>query len=160
MLITFAGAGHPMNFDELGNGDKMAGMRTALAFQRTRLSADRTMMAIMRTSLSMIGFGFTLYTFTTNFIKRDGAEGLLAQQAPTRFALTMIFLGVLLMMIGIYSHIRFMLSVRSQRDSFVAEGFLPPKEDYPLSLTLVTAILLVLIGVAAALSVIFRSGPF
>jgi hypothetical protein len=53
-----------------------------------------------------------------------------------------------------------MLSVRSQRDSFVAEGFLPQKEDYPLSLTLVTAILLVFIGVAAALSVIFRSGPF
>ncbi|MFN9499253.1 MAG: DUF202 domain-containing protein [Erythrobacteraceae bacterium] len=74
MFQTFAGVGHPMSFDELGNGDKMAGMRTALAFQRTRLAADRTMMAIMRTSLSMIGFGFTLYTFTTNFIKRDGAE--------------------------------------------------------------------------------------
>ncbi|MFY8048393.1 MAG: YidH family protein [Erythrobacter sp.] len=160
MFQTFAGVGHPMSFDELGNGDKMAGMRTALAFQRTRLAADRTMMAIMRTSLSMIGFGFTLYTFTTNFIKRDGAEGLLAQQAPTRFALTMIFLGVLLMTLGIFSHFRFMMAVRGQRDTFIAEGLLPQKEEFPLSLTLVTAILLVLIGVAAGLSVIFRSGPF
>jgi len=149
-----------MGFDELGKGDKMAGMRTALSFQRTRCAADRTLMAIMRTSLSMIGFGFTLYTFTTNFINRDGAAGLLAQQAPTRFALTMICLGVLLMTLGIFSHYRFMMAVRGQRASFIAEGLLPPKEDFPISLTLVTAILLVMIGVAAALSVIFRAGPY
>ena len=90
-----------MIYDQLGNADKMAGMRTALAFQRNRLAADRTLMAIMRTSLSMIGFGFTLYTFTTNFIRRDGAAGVLAQQAPTRFAMTMIVLGTLLLVLGL-----------------------------------------------------------
>ena len=149
-----------MQFDQLGNGDKMAGMRTALAFQRSRLAADRTLMAIMRTSLSMIGFGFTLYTFVTNFIKRDGAAGLLAQQAPTRFALSMIFLGVLLLILGIANHYRYMMAMRAQRDVFIAEGLLPPREDFPVSLTLITAFLLVLIGLAAALSIIFRSGPF
>jgi putative membrane protein len=72
----------------------------------------------------------------------------------------MIFLGVLLMTLGIFIHFRFMMAVRVQRDTFIAEGLLPQKEEFPLSLTLVTAILLVLIGVAAGLSVIFRSGPF
>lgn len=147
-------------FDKLGNGDKLAGMRTALAFQRNRLAADRTLMAIMRTSLSMIGFGFTLYTFTTNFIKREGAAGLLPQQAPTRFALTLIILGTLLLTLGIANHYRYMMAVRAQRQSFIADGLLPPKEDFPVSLTLITAFLFVLIGLAAALSIIFRAGPF
>ncbi len=149
-----------MKFDELGNGDKMAGMRTALAFQRNRLAADRTMMAIIRTSLSMIGFGFTLYTFTTNFIKRDGALGLLAQQAPTRFALSLIFLGVLVLTLGIFNHYQYMRSVRDQRDDFIAQGLMPPKEMFPVSLALVTAFLLALVGVFAAVSIILRSGPF
>lgn len=149
-----------MKFDELGNGDKLAGMRTALAFQRNRLAADRTLMAIIRTSLSMIGFGFTLYTFTTNFIGREGAGGLLRQQAPTRFALTLIFLGVLVLALGIANHYQYMQSVRHQRDDFVAEGLLPPKEMFPVSLALISAFLLALVGLFTALSIILRSGPF
>ena len=126
-----------MSFNELGNGDKMAGMRTALAFQRNRLAADRTLMAIIRTSLSMIGFGFTLYTFTTNFIKRDGAAGLLAQQAPTRFALTLIFLGVLLLTIGIINHYQYMQSLRTQRADFIADnnaGKSDPNQSFPIKM--------------------------
>jgi putative membrane protein len=149
-----------MKYDELGNGDKMAAMRTALAFHRNRLAADRTLMAIMRTSLSMIGFGFTLYTFVTNFIKRDGAAGLLPQQAPTRFALTMIILGTLLLALGIANHYRYMMAVRDQRRDFITQGLLPPDEEFPISLTLVTAFLLALVGLATALSIIFRAGPF
>ncbi|MFZ4688494.1 MAG: DUF202 domain-containing protein [Polymorphobacter sp.] len=149
-----------MSFDELGKGDKMAGMRTALAFQRNRLAADRTLMAIIRTSLSMIGFGFTLYTFTTNFLRRDGAAGLLAQQAPTRFALTLISLGVLLLVLGIINHYQYMRSVRAQRQDFIAEGLLPAKEAFPVSLALVTAFLLALVGLLTALSIILRAGPF
>jgi putative membrane protein len=169
-LAFVAGVSHPasasqrkslgMKYDELGNGDKMAAMRTALAFHRNRLAADRTLMAIMRTSLSMIGFGFTLYTFTTNFIKRDGAMGLLPQQAPTRFALTMIILGTLLLALGIANHYRYMMAVRDQRRDFIAQGLLPPDEEFPISLTLVTAFLLALVGLATALSIIFRAGPF
>lgn len=149
-----------MKFDELGNGDKMAGMRTALAFQRNRLAADRTMMAIIRTSLSMIGFGFTLYTFTTNFIQRETSLGILPQQAPTRFALALIFLGVLVLALGIINHYQYMQSVREQRDDLIAEGLMPQKEMFPVSLALVTAFLLALVGLFAGLSIILRAGPF
>lgn len=149
-----------MKFDDLGNGDRMAGQRTALAFQRTRMAADRTLMAIMRTSLSMIGFGFTLYTFVTNFIKRDGAKGVLAQEAPVRFALTMIILGTLLLALGILNDSRYMNGLRAQRADLLAMGLLPPKDEFPRSLTLITAFLLLLIGLVTTLSIIFRSGPF
>ena len=149
-----------MDYDDLANGDKMAAMRSGLAFQRTRMAADRTLMAIMRTALSMIGFGFTLYTFVTNFIKREGAHGVLAHEAPTRFALTLIFLGVLLLTLGIVNHYRYMAVLRAQRDGFLADGLLPTKDVFPVSLTLVTAFLLVLVGVLAALSIILRVGPF
>ena len=149
-----------MPFEDLGNGDRMAGMRTALAFHRNRLAADRTLMAIMRTSLSMIGFGFTLYTFVTNFIRNDADHGVLAQQAPTRFALTMIILGTLLLTLGIIGHYRYMLAMRSQRQALIADRLLPPREEFPVSLTLVTAVLLVLIGMAAALRIMLRAGPF
>lgn len=152
--------GGRMNFDELGKGDKMAGMRTALAFQRNRLAADRTLMAIVRTSLSMIGFGFTIYTFATNFIKREGALGLLPQQAPTRFALTLIFLGVLLLTLGILNHYQYMRSLRTQRQDFITEGLLPTKEMFPVSLALITAFLLALVGLLTGLSIILRAGPF
>ena len=135
-------------------------MRTGLAFQRTRLAADRTLMAIMRTALSMIGFGFTLYTFVTNFIHRDGAAGILNEQAPTRFALSLIFLGVLLLTLGIVNHASYMKGLRVQRETFIADGLLPPKEAFPVSLTLVTAVLLVLVGLLAGLGIMLRAGPF
>lgn len=154
------GQGHPMQFDELGNGDRMAGMRTNMAFHRTRMAADRTLMAIMRTALSMIGFGFTLYTFVTNFIKRDGALGLLAQAAPVRFAVTMIVLGTLLLALGILNDYRYMARLKAQRAVFIGDGLLPPTDDFPRSLTLVTAVLLLLIGLVTTLGIIFRSGPF
>lgn len=147
-----------MNYDDLGNGDKMASMRTNLAFQRNRLAADRTLMAIVRTSLSMIGFGFTIYTFFTNFMRREGALGLLPVEAPSRFGLALICLGVLLLALGIANHYRYMRVLRAQRIDFINLGLLPQKDDFPVSLTLITAFLLIMVGVVAALSIIFRAG--
>jgi putative membrane protein len=149
-----------MNFDELGNGDKMAGMRTALAFQRNRIAADRTLMAVIRTSLSMIGFGFTIYTFTTNIIQRSGALGLLRPEAPTRFGLTLIFLGVLILSLGIVNHYQYMQSLRHQRQDFIDQGLMPQKEMFPVSLALITAFLLALLGLYTAVSIILRAGLF
>nr|WP_310522392.1 DUF202 domain-containing protein [Polymorphobacter sp.] len=147
-----------MTYEELGNGDQMASMRTGLAFQRTRMAADRTLMAIMRTSLSMIGFGFTIYTFFTNYLKRDGALGLMPAQAPSRFGLSLICLGVLLLALGIANHYRYMKVLRAELQDFIARGLMPDTDKFPVSLTLVTAFLLILVGVVAALSIIFRSG--
>jgi putative membrane protein len=149
-----------MNFDELGKTDKMAGMRTALAFQRNRIAADRTLMAVIRTSLSMIGFGFTIYTFTSNIIQRTESLGLLRPEAPIRFGLTLIFLGVLILALGIVNHYQYMKSLRHQRKDFVDEGLMPQKEMFPVSLALITAFLLAILGLYTALSIILRAGLF
>jgi hypothetical protein len=53
-----------------------------------------------------------------------------------------------------------MRSVREQRDDFIGQGLMPPKEMFPVSLALVTAFLLALVGLFAALSIILRAGPF
>jgi putative membrane protein len=149
-----------MAFEDLGNGDKMASMRTSLSFQRTRMSADRTLMSIMRTSLSLIGFGFTIYTFTTNLLKRDAVLGLLRPEAPRRFALTLIALGVTLLALGILNHYRYMRSLRDQRIEFINAGLLSDRHDFPVSLTLITAFLLLLLGLLTAFSIIVRGWPF
>lgn len=149
-----------MKYEDLGTGDKMASMRTGLAFQRTRMAADRTLMAIMRTALSMIGFGFTIYTFFTNFIRRENSLGLIPGEAPGRFGLALISLGVLLLALGIANDYRYMRTLRAQRASFIRDGLLPDVDDFPVSLTLITAFLLVLVGLVAIFSIIARAWPF
>jgi len=146
-----------MNFEDLSPGDKMASMRTSLAFQRTRMAAERTMMAILRTSLSMIGFGFTIYTFFTNFLNRDDARGLLAAQAPSRFGMALIALGILLMALGILNHYRYMQTLRHLRDDFKGRGFLQGGDGFPASLTLIVSFLMVLLGLWALLSMGVRA---
>lgn len=146
-----------MSFEDLSPGDKMASMRTSLAFQRTRMAAERTMMAILRTSLSMIGFGFTIYTFFNNFIRRDDARGLLAAQAPARFGMALIALGILLMVLGIANHYRYMQTLRGLRADFKARGFLQGGDGFPVSLTLIVSFLMILLGLWALLSIGVRA---
>ena len=50
--------------------------------------------------------------------------------------------------------------LRGQRATFIADGLLPLNENFPASLTLITAFLLVLVGLLAGLNTMLRSGPF
>src|SRR5687767_8045950 len=83
------------------------GLRTALAFQRTRMSADRTLMAVIRTSLSLIGFGFTIYQFFRYLREAAGAPHLLRIEAPRKFGLALVILGVVMLSLGIWRHLSF-----------------------------------------------------
>jgi putative membrane protein len=131
--------------------------RTGMSFQRTRLSADRTLMSIIRTSLSLIGFGFTIF----QFFQKLKDQSVLTGAAPARnFGLALVFLGVAMLVIGIIYHIRFMLGLRRERETLVAAGLVHGESDFPPSLTLITATLLLLIGVAAIASMVFNVGPF
>ena len=147
-------------FDDLSHADQLASMRSELSYQRTRMAADRTMMAIMRTALSLIGFGFTIYTFFTNFISRDTSLGLLPQQAPIRFGLALILIGIALLTLGIAADYRFMQRLKTQRARLVARGMLPDEPEFPRSLSLIMAIVLVLFGIAVFFSILLRIWPF
>jgi putative membrane protein len=142
-------------------GDISVGLskrRTGMSFQRTRMSADRTLMSVIRTSLSLISFGFTIYQFFSHL--RDTTLFTARADAPRNFGLTLVAVGIGMLVLGIGYHAHFMLEVRRRRAEMAAEGLIHGQSGFPPSLTLITAVLLLLIGVVAIVSMLQRSGPF
>jgi uncharacterized membrane protein YidH (DUF202 family) len=136
---------------------EMSMRRTGMSFQRTRLSADRTLMSVIRTSLSLIGFGFTIFQF---FEKLRDAGTLTHAAAPRNFGVTLVGLGIVMLVIGIGYHVLFMLGLRQERQAMAMAGLIHAESIFPPSFTLVTAVILLLIGVFLIISMIFQVGPF
>ena len=134
--------------------------RTALAFQRTRMSADRTLMAVIRTSLSLIGFGFTIYQFFRYLLETAGTTQLIRSEAPRKFGMALVTLGVVMLSLGIWKHVAFMLELRSQRRTLADQGLFPGDDKFPVSITLITATFLLAIGLIAIVGMAMRAGPF
>jgi putative membrane protein len=74
------------------------------AWIRTRLSVERTMMAALRTAVSLIGFGFAIFQFLQRFDDLPGALPARHPQAPQYLGLSLIFCGVLLLLISIWQY--------------------------------------------------------
>lgn len=136
---------------------ELSARRTGMSFQRTRMSADRTLMSVIRTSLSLIGFGFTIFQF---FQKLRDAGTVAHAAAPRNFGLSLVGLGVAMLVIGIAYHINFMQGLRAERDAMTQAGLIHGESHFPVSLTLITAVILLLIGVMAIVSMVFQVGPF
>ena len=136
---------------------ELASRRTGMSFQRTRMSADRTLMSVMRTSLSLIGFGFTIFQM---FQKLHAANVLQSSMAPRRFGEALVWLGIAMLVAGIGYHIAFMLGLRKERTQMRALGLVHAQSQFPVSMTLIVALLLLLIGVLAIMSMTFDIGPF
>lgn len=136
---------------------ELAARRTGMSFQRTRMSADRTLMAVIRTSLSLIGFGFTIFQF---FQKLRDAGTLTHVGSARNFGVTLVALGILMLIGGIVYHSQYMLGLRAQRNDMTAARLIYGASRFPVSLTLITAALLLVTGIAAIVSMIFQIGPF
>jgi putative membrane protein len=137
---------------------ELAARRTGMSFQRTRMSADRTLMSVIRTSLALIGFGFTIFQF---FEKLHTDKLITSGPHTTRhFGITLVALGILMLIGGIAFHSKFMLELRKMRGRLQQDGLIHGETSFPVSLTLITALLLLLIGVAAIVSMLFQIGPF
>jgi putative membrane protein len=149
-----------VKYDDLGSNEKMSSLRTSLSIQRTRMAAERTLMASMRSSLSLIGFGFTIFSFFQGVGGPERSTGILPPRAPARFGLALVCIGVLVLLLGIAYHYRYMRQLRRQRADFIVQGYLPGTSTFPLSMSLVNAVLLVLVGLAAIISIMLRVGPF
>lgn len=135
----------------------LASRRTGMSFQRTRMSADRTLMAVIRTSLSLISFGFTIF----QVFQRLRDSDVLTAAAPARnFGTALVALGIVMLIGGIAYHIQFMLALREERQEMAADGLIRGISPFPPSLTLFTALVLLLIGIFAIISMVFRVGPF
>src|SRR5688572_21880003 len=134
----------------------MSMRRTGMSFQRTRMSADRTLMSIMRTALSLIGFGFTIFQF---FVHLQSSKLMTeTSHAPRNFGIALVALGIVMLTLGIGYHVNFMRSLRAERVAMTQDGLIHGKSPYPISLTLITAGLLWLLGLAAVASMVFNLG--
>jgi putative membrane protein len=136
---------------------ELSSRRTGMSFQRTRMSADRTLMSVIRTSLSLIGFGFTIYQI---FQKAHDAQILKSSAAPRTFGEALVFLGIGMLVVGIGYHIAFMMGLRREREQLKRDGLIHAESQFPVSLTLTVAILLLAIGVLAIVSMVYDVGPF
>jgi putative membrane protein len=136
---------------------ELSARRTGMSFQRTRMSADRTLMSVIRTSLSLIGFGFTIFQF---FEKLREGNVITGTAHPARhFGIALVSLGILMLIGGIGYHVQFMIELRKERARMRDDDLIHGESTFPVSLTLMTAILLLLLGVAAIASMLFNAGP-
>jgi putative membrane protein len=136
---------------------ELSSRRTGMSFQRTRMAADRTLMAVIRTALSLITFGFTIY----QFFERLADSNVIRNAAAGRnFGLALLFLGVGMLVLGILYHLWFMYGLRVQRVEMTAEGLIHGQSAFPVSLTLIIAVLLLALGLMAIVSMVFQVGPF
>ena len=136
---------------------ELSSRRTGMSFQRTRMSADRTLMSVIRTSLSLISFGFTIFQV---FEKLRDHNVIEHAGAARNFGVTLVALGILMLVGGIIYHMQFMLHLREERKAMSADGLIHAQSSFPVSLTLITAAILLFIGVAAIVSMVFKVGPF
>jgi putative membrane protein len=112
---------------------------------------------VIRTSLSLIGFGFTIFQL---FEKLREAGALASAHAARNFGITLVALGIGMLVLGIVYHVQFMLGLRHERHEMRAQGLIHGESRFPVSLTLITAVFLLLVGIAAIASMIFSIGPF
>lgn len=114
-------------------------------------------MSVIRTSLSLISFGFTIFQF---FRHLQDQKLLGAARAPRNFGITLVWLGIAMIAVGILFHIQFMLGLRRQRNDMKREGLIHGESSFPGSYTLAVAFLVLLLGLGVIADLTFRIGPF
>ena len=135
---------------------ELSARRTGMSFQRTRMSADRTLMSVIRTSLSLISFGFTIAQV---FQKLHESAVIKNAGASRGFGAGLVLIGILLLAGGIVYHVLYMVNLRQERADLAEQQLIHAHSPYPYSLSLLTAIVLLLLGIVAMVGVAFGAGP-
>ena len=115
-----------------------------LARERNRAAADRTLMAWIRTALSLIAFGFSIGKIA-EYLQRANPERVLDPiDSAWIFGEAFIALGIFGLIAAIVQHRRILKNIK-QGEYVYTE---------PLPLTMITAIILLLIGVFGFVAVL------
>ena len=120
---------------------------------RTRLALERTFMAWVRTAVSLIGFGFTITQFFARL--RDmptTAVRPMGEEAPRDLGLTLIACGIGALAISAWQYHRGVEYLRSP----AFEGIAPIKKAALYTPVFIAAMVLILVGVAAFVAVLFH----
>jgi putative membrane protein len=129
-------------------GTVLAEERTDLAYQRTIIAAERTLMAWIRTALSMIGFGFTIYKFFQYQADEIASGKIQRPNAPRNLGLSLIALGTLALAAAAWQHRRFLKSIGAY------------EKQHMISISVVVAMVVILIGLVTFYGVLLKAGPF
>jgi putative membrane protein len=119
---------------------------------RTRLSIERTMMSWVRTASALIGFGFTIVQFFDRLQEMPGAAPAVFPHASRYLGLSLIFCGVMALVISIWEY-HWGLRYLWGGDFAVVAGATREGKQTPL---LAVAILLACIGTFAFFAVVLR----
>jgi putative membrane protein len=115
-----------------------------LNVERTRLAYERTLMAWIRTALSLIGFGFTLYTLARTLGDKGPAAGG-AWIGPRAYGTIMISLGLVTLLLATLQHRADLALLRREHPGL------------PRSLSALTAGLIALLGLLALAAIALGS---
>ena len=129
-------------------GTVLAEERTDLAYQRTIIAAERTLMAWIRTALSMIGFGFTIYKFFQYQADEIASGKIQRPNAPRNLGLSLIALGTLALAGAAWQHWKFLKAIGAS------------EKRHMISISVIVAMAVILIGLVTFYGVLLRSGPF
>jgi len=133
--------------------DVQASVSNHFSWMRTRLGIERTYLAWIRTGVSLIGFGFTIVQFFQKMQGMTARNGrTMAEEMPRNLGLALIAAGVLALIISSIQYrgqLRYMWSDQFRSIAGVSEK--PHRTP-----AFISAMVLLLIGVAAFVSVFFR----
>jgi putative membrane protein len=127
------------------SANELAQERTEMGFGRTVMALERTLMAWIRTSLSLISFGFTIFKFLQAV--HDTSGGRLREHAPRNLGFFMILLGMGLLLLAMIQFVVAMKNIQRFSD-----------KKTPMSLSLIGAIGVLLVGIFAVLNMFFGFG--
>jgi putative membrane protein len=122
------------------------------AWVRTRLAVERTLMAYMRTAVSLIGFGFAIVQFFDRFHQIPGAAPARYPDAAWYLGLALIFCGVLVMVISVWTF-RWILRYLWSKNFATIAGMTKEGKQTPLY---AVAIALIFVGTFAFISVLLH----
>jgi putative membrane protein len=69
-------------------------------------------------------------------------------------------LGATILAFGIWYHADFMLGLRKERRRMTEQGLIHGESRYPVSVTFIVAVLLLLVALLTTASLIFHIGPY
>ena len=87
--------------------------------------------------------------------QRTGMANVIARvNAPRNLGIALVSLGIGMLILGIGYHIQFMTALRKTRAEMAAEPLIHGKSPFPPSLTLITAAILLVLGIAVIVSML------
>jgi putative membrane protein len=129
-------------------GTILAEERTDVALDRTRMAAERTLMAWVRTTLSMISFGFTIFKFF-QYLQQAGTATRWRPEMPENLGIFLVILGTGMLSLAIVQHWVFLKRLKDRSG-----------KKMPVSLALVAAFFITLMGFFALANLLFKVGGF